>query len=196
MFYTGHVIWHRARSLEDNVNHVLKEGVSMTTNTVARYARPAGVRPLSEAMDQLFRDAFTWPRMLGDSLGTSHNVGGGPGVNANLYETDESYILQMLIPACKIDDLTITSQKNVVTVQGTAGVAAPEGARGLWVTLGGGEFHEQITLPADVESEKAAAAYQDGVLTLTLPKAEYTRPKTIRITSTGGQQSAIESRSS
>jgi len=168
----------------------------MTTNTVARYARPAGVKPLSEAMDQLFRDAFTWPRMMGGSLGTSPHRDGGLGVNANLYEKDESYIIQMLVPACKPDDLTITAQKNVVTIQGTAGVAAPEGARGLWVNLGGGEFHEQITLPADVDSEQATAAYQDGVLTLTLPKAEYTRPKTIRITSTGGQQPAIESSSS
>jgi HSP20 family protein len=57
--------------------------------------------------------------------------------------------------------------------------------------LGAGEFREQVTLPGEVDADKASADYQDGILTLTLPKAERTRAKTIKV-SGGRHQGAIE----
>ena len=70
-------------------------------------------------------------------------------------------------------------------------VAAPHGARGIWVGLGDGEFREQVTLPGEVDADKAHADYQDGILTLTLPKAEHARIKTIKVGAGGGRQQAI-----
>ena len=58
---------------------------------------------------------------------------------------------------------------------------APEGARPLYQGLSGGQFREQVVLPADVDAENASAQYQDGILTLMLPKAQYAQERTIRI---------------
>src|SRR5579875_1903147 len=157
-------------------------------NTMMRYSRPIGVTPLGEAMDQLFRDAFTWPRLF--STGASGQDSYGFGFNSNLYETPDSYIMQVVLPGVQIDTLQITAHHNALTLQGTAGVAAPEGAQGIWVGLGGGEFREQVTLPGEVDADKASADYHDGILTLTLPKEERARVKTIKVG--GGQQPAIE----
>jgi HSP20 family protein len=69
-------------------------------------------------------------------------------------------------------------------------VEAPEGAQGVWVGLGAGEFSEQVALPGEVDADGASADYQNGILTLTLPKAEKAKVKTIKVN--GGQQAAIE----
>ena len=74
-------------------------------------------------------------------------------------------------------------------------MSPPPRARGIWVSLGGGEFSKQVTLPGEVDAEKASADDQDGVLALLLPKAAHMRPKTITL---GGrnQQPALEGQSS
>ena len=153
---------------------------------VTRYPQPM-VTPLSEAVDRLFRDAFTWPRLSGDHV---QNYAGA--LNSNLYETGDSYIMQVFLPAAKASDLQITAHQNVLTLQGSAGVPAPEGARGIWVGLSGGEFRQQVTLPGEVDADKATAAYDDGVLTITLPKSERSRVKTIKIGASSNGRPALE----
>lgn len=159
-------------------------------SNIGRYSHPAGVTPLGEAMTQLFRDAFTWPRVVTPGMAPESTAGGS--VNCNLYEKDDRYILQILLPSVHLETLRLTAQQNVLTLQGAAGVAAPEGARGIWVNLGGGEFSDQVILPAEVDAENAGADYHDGVLTVTLPKAAHTRPTPIKI-SPAGQHPTVES---
>jgi HSP20 family protein len=142
--------------------------------SVVRYNRPI---PLSAAMDQLFRDAFAWPRVLG----ADGSRGFAGGLGSNLYETDDEYILQMALPGVKADELEITAHRNILSLQGSTGVAAPEGARGLWTGLPDGQFSEQLTLPGEVDADAATADYHDGILTLTLPKAAHTRAKKIAV---------------
>ncbi len=164
----------------------------MATNSLLRYSQPLGVTSLNDAMDQLFRDAFTWPRFT--ATGSPQGSTTGLGLNSNLFETAESYIMQIVLPRVRVDTLQITARQNVLSLQGTAGVAAPEGAQGIWVGLGEGEFSEQVTLPREVDADAASADYQNGTLTLTLPKAEKAKVKTIKVSS--GQQAAIEGTSS
>ena len=118
----------------------------MAAREMTRYPNPQGVMPLSDAMSQLFRDAFTAP------------FGDGAGRQAiNLYEKDNTFILQIPLPAAKPDQLTITARENVVTLQGTVEFPAPEGARPLYQGTGGGQFREQLVLPADVDAARASA---------------------------------------
>jgi HSP20 family protein len=95
-----------------------------------------GMTPLSEAIDRLFRDAFTWPRSFGAAFGPP----GGGGMAGNLYETNESYILQVPLPGVKADELEITARENVLTLQGQSEIAAPEGARAIWSGMAGQQF--------------------------------------------------------
>jgi HSP20 family protein len=157
-------------------------------DNITRYNQPMGVTPLSEAIDRLFRDAFTWPRSFGAGFGPA--AGGGMAGPGNLYETNESYILQVPLPGVKVDELEITAHENVLTLQGKTEIAAPEGARAIWGGMTDQEFREVVQLPGDVDAERASAEYHDGILTLTLPKAEHARVRTIKIG--GGRTQPIE----
>ena len=154
-------------------------------NTITRYNQPAGFMPLSDAVDRLFRDAFTWPHMFGDVFASGSRF----GLNSNLYETADSYIMQVLLPGAKVDDLEITARENVLTLRGKTEVTVPEGAQGIWVGMGGGEFREEVTLPGEVNADQASADYHDGILTLTLPKAERAKVRQIKV---GVHPQAIE----
>ena len=155
-------------------------------NNITRYNQPASLMPLSEAVDRLFRDAFTWPRMFGDNFPTAARFG---GLSSNLYETPDSYVMQAWLPGVKVEDLEITAHENVLSLRGKTEIAVPEGAQSIWVSMGGGEFREEVTLPGDVNAEQARAEYHDGILTLTLPKTERARVHTIKV---GAHPQAIE----
>ena len=155
-------------------------------NTITRYNQPTGFLPLSEAVDRLFRDAFTWPRMFGDAFPTAARLG---GLSSNLYETHDSYIMQVPLPGVKADELEITAHENVLTLRGKTEVTVPEGAQSIWVGMGGGEFREEVTLPGDVNADQANAEYHDGILTLTLPKTERAKVRQIKV---GAHPQAIE----
>src|SRR5918912_3939437 len=154
-------------------------------NKITRYNQPAGFMPLSDAGDRLFRDAFTWPHMFGDVFASGSRF----GLNSNLYETADSYIMQVSLPGVKVDELEITAQENVLTLRGKTEVTVPEGAQSIWVGIGGGEFREEGTLPGEVDADRASAEYHDGILALTLPKAERAKARTIKV---GAHPQAIE----
>jgi HSP20 family protein len=136
-------------------------------------------------MNRLGREAFTWPGSFAGGFGPA----GAVGMAGNLYETNDRYILQVPLPGVKVDELEITARENVITLRGHTEIAAPEGARMIWGDMGGEEFAEQIQLPGDVDAERAGAEYHDGILTLTLPKAERARVRTIKV---GAQPQALE----
>jgi HSP20 family protein len=155
-------------------------------DNITRYNQPTSFMPLSEAVDRLFRDAFTWPRTFGDAFGAVSRMG---GLSSNLYETRDSYIMQVLLPGAKVDELEITARENVLTLRGKTEVTVPEGAQSIWVGMGGGEFREEVTLPGDVNADQASAEYHDGILTLTLPKTERAKVHQIKV---GAHPQAIE----
>jgi HSP20 family protein len=146
-------------------------------DSIIYYNQPTGFVPLSEAMDRLFRDAFTWPRLFGDVYPSASRF----GLSSNLYETRDRYIMQVPLPGVKVDELEITAHENVLTLRGKTEVTVPEGAQSIWVGMGGGEFHEEVTLPGDVNADQASAEYHDGILTLTLPKTERAKVRTIKV---------------
>lgn len=156
--------------------------------SIVRYSRPT-ISPFGEAMDRLVRDALTLPRLLDDTF----TRGTGLGLTSNLYETADAYVMQVLLPGAKLDELKVTAHRNVLSLEGATTLAAPEGARGIWVGLSGGEFREQVTLPGEVDADAATADYTGGILTLTLPKAERSQAKTIKINGAASGQPVIES---
>jgi len=135
-------------------------------------------------MDRLIRDSFVAPRSFARDLAPS-----AVGLGSNFYETDQGYVLQVALPGVKADDLEITARENVLTLRGKTEVSQPEGARAIWAGIGTSEFRQQMTLPGEVDAEHASAEYRDGILTLTLPKSERARTRTIRVS---GQTAAAD----
>lgn len=99
-------------------------------------------------------------------------------LGVNIREEDEAYILSALVPGLKAEDLNIQILEDVVSIEGEY---KAEEVKFLLNELPSGSFRRTLRLPNEVDAEKVEAKITDGVLTLTLPKAESARPKKIKV---------------
>ena len=128
---------------------------------------------LRQAMDQLFDDAFTRPR-------------GASGVSIvpaiDLYQTADEVVVKANLPGLKAQDVQISVANGILTLRGEFKQQDElEEASYHVLERRSGTFERSMTLPTDVQTEKAKANFEDGVLTISLPKAEAVKPKTITI---------------
>ncbi len=143
--------------------------------TIVRYEPFVVARPLGELADRLFRGSSAIPRPW------NGRVAPGSSPAPSLYETAEGYELQVPLPGVPADDLEVSLHNDVVTIKGQRTVAVPEKATRLWWGVQSGEFHFAWRLPGEVAADEMQAHLADGVLRLTLPKAQHQRPRRIAI---------------
>ena len=105
----------------------------------------------------------------------------------NIQEQDENYVLSALVPGLKAEDLNIQVLEDVIRIEGEYTRSSPvdnsDENKYLVRELPSGAFTRTLRLPAAIDAEQVDAQIADGVLTLTLPKAESARPKKISIKS-------------
>ena len=129
---------------------------------------------LREAMDRLFDDAFTRPLSVRD--------GGWSTPAIDMYQTDNDVVVKAALPGFKADDVQINVTGDVLSIRGEMKHEEEQKDKAWhlrehrW-----GSFERSISLPTDVVSEKAQADFDNGILTITLPKAEEVKPKTITV---------------
>ena len=132
-------------------------------------------------MDRLLESAFTpSPATWGTATGWGWDV----------YEDADNYYFQAYVPGVDPNAMEITLQDNVLSISGETRRNVPEQWRPVFQEMTFGQFRRQFTLGAPVESQKAEAAYEDGILKITLPKAETAKPKTIKVTANGARAAA------
>jgi|tagenome__1003787_1003787.scaffolds.fasta_scaffold20865469_2 HSP20 family protein len=141
-----------------------------------------GFRPLRDfmtlrdAVDRLFDDNFVNPGNL-YSL-----TGGGRHLPIDVYETQDELVVRAHVPGVTPDELEINYQQGVLTLRATTKpVEAKDGWRWYVRELGAGEVTRQITLPREIDVDHATASFENGVLTLTLPKSAAAKPRRIEI---------------
>ena len=131
---------------------------------------------LREAMDHLFDDAFTRPLRLGNGQWTMPAV--------DMYQTDNEVVVKAALPGVKSDEVQINITGEILTIKGE--VKEKEEVKEKAYHLREqrwGMFERSLALPTDVVADKAKAEFENGVLTISLPKAEEVKPKTITIKS-------------
>ena len=130
---------------------------------------------LREAMDRLFDDAFTRPLSIRDGWSMSN-----PAVD--MYQTENEVVVKASIPGMKAEDVQINVTGETLTLKGDV-KQKDETREKSWHIREQrwGTFERSILLPSDVVADKAKAEFEDGILTITLPKAEQARPKTITV---------------
>lgn len=94
-------------------------------------------------------------------------------------ETDSHYVMSVDLPGVSKKDINIEAKDNQLIISGERKSEKKE--RGFSERTYG-KFHRILTLPNGIDAEKIEAQYQDGVLTVALPKAESARPRQIKIT--------------
>jgi HSP20 family protein len=131
---------------------------------------------LRDAMDRLLDDAFTRPWRQGeDWLGS--NV---PAVD--MYQTADDVIIKAALPGIKPEAVQISITGDMLTLKAESRQKSEVKKKAYHIREQPvGTFERSIAVPTAVMSDKAKAYFEDGVLTISLSKAEEARPKTITI---------------
>jgi HSP20 family molecular chaperone IbpA len=103
-----------------------------------------------------------------------------PELSTSLYELDGSYIFQIPVSGIDTEKVDISVEGRVVTIRAPYQHSVPEGAKVLWNGLPTGSLLQIFTVPAAIDSEKSEATYDNGILTITMPKSEQSHKITVR----------------
>ena len=132
---------------------------------------------LRDAMDRLFDDALTRPFSQSRNGGSTWS-----SLPLDMYQTNDDVVVQAVVPGFRPDQVQIHVTGDVLTIRGEAQQEQENKDRAWHIREHRfGSFERSIALPVPVVSDKAAAEFENGVLTITLPKAEEVKPRTITI---------------
>ncbi len=101
----------------------------------------------------------------------------------DIYETKDALVLVMDIPGANKDDIDITLEKNVLTVHALVDPQVLDGYALALQEYEVGDYQRSFRLSNEINQDKIEADYSNGVLRLTLPKAEAAKTKKISISS-------------
>ncbi len=134
---------------------------------------------LRDAMARLLEDSWVPSRRSPQQRGEEAGV----RLPIDVYITEEAIVIQASLPGVAPEDVEITLEDSVLRIRGR--FPEPQQEEGVEYVLReracGCPFSRTLQLNVPVNSDEAEAEFEEGVLTLTLPKAEEVRPKVIRI---------------
>jgi HSP20 family protein len=133
---------------------------------------------LRDAMNRLMEESFVLPSMIGEVRGSGRSW----GLAVDMYETNDNLLVKASVPGIKPEQLEVTVQGETLTIKGEAQEEQQrEQGRYHVRERRQGAFSRTLTLPFPIQSDKVQATFENGVLTLTLPKAEEIKPRTIQV---------------
>jgi HSP20 family protein len=142
-------------------------------SNLTRWEPEREMMTLREAMDRLFDDAFTRPISMS---------GGSVVPTIDLYQTEDEVVVKAALPGLKAEDVHISVTADVLTLSGEFKQDEERKDKTYHIREHRyGSFERSVMLPTDVQTDKAKADFENGVLTISLPKAETVKPKTINI---------------
>ena len=143
--------------------------------------------PLSEftsmrdAINRLFDQAYVRPAA----------ADGGTAIPFDMVEQQDTLYVRAAVPGLDPASIQISVQQGVLTLTGRRALYTPEEMKGyVWHVRGlsEGNIRLSTSLPFEVNAEQAQATYDNGIITVTLPKAESVKPRVIQIKSADGQK--------
>lgn len=145
---------------------------------VVRWRPVEDMLTLREAMDRLFEDSFVRPS-------TEARRGGSAQLPVNVWEDRDAVHVVARIPGIEADQLDVQLIGESVTIRGRFDSDAEREESKDWTwyanELWFGSFERTITLPTRVQGDKVSAEFKNGVLHLTVPKAEEVKPRSIKV---------------
>jgi HSP20 family protein len=133
--------------------------------------------PLWDAMDRFVTDTF------GTNQGWSGWSGNGMrSLPLEVYETPDQFVVRGFAPGVTSENLTVEFDAGVLTIRAKTEVPElKEGWKTYLAEFPYGEYVRQIRLPRKIDTEGVHSSFENGVLTLALPKAAEARPHRIEI---------------
>jgi HSP20 family protein len=174
--------------------------------SIMRYDPFSEMMTLRRAMDELFSQSFVNPQWRGGPQGASTPM--------DVCETDHGYEVNVGLPGVKPEDIDITVTQNTLSVrgqysyqndhqdqhqnqQGQQNQQVQQGQNAqhqnwLMREMETGSFERTITFPKPIDADKIQTKYENGILTLTVPISEASRPKRITVNASQSQPRTIE----
>jgi HSP20 family protein len=145
--------------------------------TITRWDPLKDMLGLQERMNRLFEDSLSRSRGLEEDLALGTWV---PAVD--IYEEPERIVLRADLPGIKPENVDIRVESNTLTLSGERRLERDVKRDNYHrVERQYGAFTRSFTLPGTVDAEKIRAEHRDGVLEISLPKREESRPKQIKV---------------
>ncbi len=128
---------------------------------------PAGIRLFQDAVNRLFSEPAARPW--------------APSVD--VLETENELVLKADLPDVSLKDVNIEIEQGTLSIKGERKFEKVEGKGTGYhrIERSYGEFQRYFSLPETVDTEKVKADYKNGTLTITLPKKEVAKPRTIKV---------------
>jgi len=138
---------------------------------MTRFDPLSNVFSLRDAVHQLLASSFVAPTLM-----QTTNI-----MPVDVYETNDAFVVQAFTPGFTPDQLDISVEQNVVTIQGEPKADDFQGVHTLRLETRVSKFMRRLVLPAPIDADKVQAEMNNGVLKLTLPKVESVKPHKIQI---------------
>ncbi len=130
---------------------------------------------LRQAMDKLFEESFIRPS------GFTLEIGGGT-IPIDMYQNEDNVILKATLPGVKPEEVDISVTGDILTIKAER-KEEKETKDKDYIRRENryGMVSRSVTLPVEVKADKADATFDNGILTLTLPKSEIVKPRQIKV---------------
>ncbi len=144
-------------------------------SSLIRWSPSRNIMSLHNVMDRLFDDSFVRPDAWFAPLSVAD-------LAVDVYETKEDVVVKAALPGIKPEQVDITISGNILSIRGESNeqneVKEKDYVR---KERRYGSFSRTVTLPDGLKGDKADATFENGMLTLRIPKSEETKPKTIKV---------------
>ncbi len=146
--------------------------------SIVRWRPLEDMLTLREAMDRLFEESVVRPSRRASR-------GEMAQLQVNMWEDEEALHIVSRVPGLEADDIDITISGDVLTIRGRfpSDAERDEAKDWHWYSneLWYGPFERTVALPTKVQQDKTDALFKNGILHLTIAKAEELKPKTIKV---------------
>jgi HSP20 family protein len=138
----------------------------------------------SGLLDDFWRLQQEVDELLADTLSASGGIrslprGSYPAIN--VVQTPEDVQIYLFAPGIDPKKLDVSIQQGLLTIAGERQIANDEGSTHYRQERFSGEFRRAISLGDDVDAERVAATYRDGIVQIKLPRRESSKPRQIEI---------------
>jgi HSP20 family protein len=132
--------------------------------------------PFRKIMGRLVEDSLLLPLAL-PTLWSGADM-----IPLDVYEEGDNLVIKASLPGIKPENLNIEVRENILTISGEANEEVERKSKGYLLNERSyGKFSRSVALPYEIKVNKVEADFEDGILTLTLPKAESTKTRKITL---------------
>ncbi|TAK61830.1 Hsp20/alpha crystallin family protein [Methylobacter sp.] len=144
---------------------------------------PLGGLMSFDEFDNFFDDFLSrrWPRLLDWNMPSLSSETGFPRVD--ILDRDNDIEVQAALPGVKKENLEVSVTNQAITIRTSTKEEKKEEEKGKYFRreITQGEFQRTVSLPDNVDGEKANASFKDGILKVTIPKTEKSKRRNIEI---------------